>query len=244
MHAGQDELPGVRHDHSEHPHVHAAARRVASRSRAAGTPSTPSGPAPCVVRKPDVHDHAAGDLASRRPAAPAAGRDRRARRSAAARGRRRARARSADDQVHHRRAVHREELVVLLVGEHLHAGHGELGAHEEREDAPGQEVDAREPEQAQAERLVVGRRDEPDPPADPRLGRRGDCRSCRPRSSAAPPSGAGRATRGTARPAERSPRTASPRGPIRTAGRTRRASGPSAGTSARTGLWSPGTRSA
>ena len=60
----------------------------------------------------------------------------------------------------HDRAVHGEQLVVLLVGEELLPGPGELGAHEQRHQAAYQEEHERRGQVHQTDRLGVGRVDQ------------------------------------------------------------------------------------
>ena len=61
------------------------------------------------------------------------------------------------EQQQHDRAVHREQLVVLLVrAEHVEAGREQLGAHDERQHAADAEVDERGDQVQVPDRLVVG----------------------------------------------------------------------------------------
>ena len=59
----------------------------------------------------------------------------------------------------HQRAVHREQLVVLLRRQELQAGTSELGSHELGHDAGDDEEHERRDQVEMADRLVVGRRD-------------------------------------------------------------------------------------
>ena len=60
----------------------------------------------------------------------------------------------------HRGAVHGEQLVVLLVGQELQAGHGQFSAHEQRHQAgQGEEREARD-HIHNADQLVIGGRDD------------------------------------------------------------------------------------
>ena len=68
-----------------------------------------------------------------------------------------------DEEVDHRRAVHREELVVAVARDDLQPRLGELGAHEQREHAAGQEEpEGRGHADAHRDALVVGPGDQPD----------------------------------------------------------------------------------
>ena len=73
-----------------------------------------------------------------------------------------------DEEVDHRRAVHREELVVAAARGDLHPRLGQLGAHEQCEHAAGQEEPERRGAQAQRDALVVGAHRQPDEAADRR----------------------------------------------------------------------------
>ena len=63
-----------------------------------------------------------------------------------------------EHEVEHPAPVHREELVVLVVRDDLHARPCELGAHDEREQAREQEEPEGGREEARRDHLVVGRR--------------------------------------------------------------------------------------
>ena len=65
------------------------------------------------------------------------------------------------EQQQHDRAVHREELVVELVVDDLHAGVGQLGPHQQRHHAGDQEPGERRPQVELADHLVVGRGQDP-----------------------------------------------------------------------------------
>ena len=60
------------------------------------------------------------------------------------------------EQQQHDRAVHREQLVVLLVGEELQPGPGQFGAHQQRHDTGQQEEQERRRQVELADQLVVG----------------------------------------------------------------------------------------
>ena len=77
-----------------------------------------------------------------------------------------------DEEVDHRRAVHREELVVAAARGDLHPRLGQLGAHEQREHAAGQEEPEGGAAQAQGDALVVRADRQPDEAADRRERRR------------------------------------------------------------------------
>ncbi len=84
--------------------------------------------------------------------------------------------RHREEQQHHR-TVHGERLVELLVGEDLRPRPGELGAHDQGEDAADQEEPERGHQVHGADRLVVGGRQQPDQgragPSGPDLSRSG-----------------------------------------------------------------------
>ena len=94
-------------------------------------------PAPSARQEARAHDHAAEQRTASSPAsAERAARRSRRRRPAAAPGRPRApSAIGVTNEVDHRRAVHREQLVIAVARDDLHARLGELGAHQQGEDA-------------------------------------------------------------------------------------------------------------
>ena len=63
-----------------------------------------------------------------------------------------------DEQEDHRRGVHREQLVVRLVGHELEPGLGELDAHDQRQQAGEEEEDERVDQVEDPDLLVIGGR--------------------------------------------------------------------------------------
>jgi hypothetical protein len=75
------------------------------------------------------------------------------------------------EQQKHDRAVHREQLVVALLGGELEAGRSELGPDLGREQAADEEHHERRRDVQDADALVIGRREPPGESADFRMGK-------------------------------------------------------------------------
>ena len=162
MHAAISEHPDGGEDHAEHPQVLADARgvgavRTAARRRTS-RPGRRLGGQPARL-----HDQAAGEpdpeAGQRHRGAVSARPDLQRHEVHRQRDRHR-----RDEQVDHRRAVHREQLVVGVVRDNSWPVRlRELGAHQQREHAAEQEEHERQHPEVQPDPLVVGARERAEP---------------------------------------------------------------------------------